>query len=113
MGDGEGVAGWSGVTDLVSVGLLASWLPRDDVDEAVEAAGRQARRRGGKLPPHVTAYLVIAMALFPDSDYEDVAARLAGGLRGLGCWDEEWEPTSGGITRARPAAGRRAAGPVV
>jgi hypothetical protein len=105
MGDAKGVVGWSGVTDLVSVGVLASWLPCDDVDEAVKAAGRQARRAGGKLPPHVTAYLVVAMALFPDSDYEDVASRLADGLRGLGCWDEEWEPSSSGITRARQRLG--------
>jgi hypothetical protein len=100
-----GLVGGQRVTDLVSVGVLASWLSRDAVDEAVVAAGRQVRRRGGSLPPHVTAYLVIAMALFPDSDYEDVAARLAGGLEGLGCWLPEWEPTSGGITRARRRLG--------
>jgi Insertion element 4 transposase N-terminal/Transposase DDE domain len=100
-----GLAGGLRLTDLVSVGVLASWLPRDAVDEAVGACGKGARRRGGSLPPHVTAYLVVAMALFPDSDYEDVAARLAGGLRGLGCWDQEWEPTSGGITQARRRLG--------
>jgi Insertion element 4 transposase N-terminal/Transposase DDE domain len=104
-----GLAGGQRLADLVSVGVLASWLPRDAVDEAVEACGKAARRRGGSLPPHVTAYLVIAMALFPDGDYEDVAARLAAGLDGLGCWDQGWEPTSGGITRARQRLG---AGPL-
>jgi hypothetical protein len=100
-----GVAGGGGMADLISVGVLASWLPRDAVDDAVAVTGKGARRRGGSLPPHVTAYLVVAMALFPDSDYEDVAARLAAGLRGLGCWDEGWEPTSGGITQARKRLG--------
>jgi hypothetical protein len=108
MVDAGAVAG-GGLTELISVGVLASWLPRDAVDEAVAVTGRQARRAGGKLPPHVTAYLVIAMALFPDSDYEDVAARLAGGLAGLGCWDPGWEPTSGGIAQARKRLG---AGPL-
>src|ERR1700722_18153625 len=96
------------VTDLVSVGVLASWLPRDAGEGAAAGTGgggEGAGGGGGKLPPHVTAYLVIAMALFPGSDYEDVAARLAGGLRGLGCWDEGWEPTSGGITQARRRLG--------
>src|ERR1700722_19121791 len=97
----DGMAGVQRLTELVSVGVLASWLPRDAVDEAVGAAGKGERRRGGKLPPHVVAYLVVAMALFPDCDYEEVAARLAEGLRGLGCWEEGWEPTSGGITQAR------------
>jgi hypothetical protein len=40
--------------------------------------GRGERRRGGKLPPRVVAYLVTALALFADEDYEEVAARLAG-----------------------------------
>lgn len=99
------VTGPGRVAELVSVGVLASWLPRDAVEDAAAAAGRRERRAGGKLPPHVTAYLVIAMALFPDSDYEDVAARLAGGLRGLGCWGEGWEPSAGGISRARRRLG--------
>ncbi len=38
------------LTDLVSLGVLASRVPRDAVDDAVAATGKQARRRGGKLP---------------------------------------------------------------
>jgi len=102
---GDGGAGWGRVTDLVSAGLLASWLGRDVVDEAVAVTGKGARRRGGKLPPHVVVYLVVALALFPEMGAGDVAALLAGGLRGLGCWDEEWEPTSGGIAQARRRLG--------
>ena len=102
-----GVAGGGDrLTDWVSLGVLASWVPRDAVDDAVEAAGRAARRAGGKLPPHVMVYFVMALALFADDDYEEVAARLTQTLRGWGCWDQSWEvPTSGGLTQARQRLG--------
>jgi len=99
-------AGSSVLTDWISLGVLASSVPRDVVDEAVAAAGRGARRAGGKLPPHVMVYLVMALALFADEDYEEVAARLAQVLRGWGGWERVWEvPTSGGITQARQRLG--------
>ncbi len=98
------VGGW--LADQISLGVLASSVPRDAVDEAVAAAGRQAKRSDGKLPPHVMVYFVMAMALFADDDYEEVAARLAGPLGSWGCWDAGWEvPTSGGITQARKRLG--------
>ena len=105
MADGEVVAG-SALTDWISLGVLALSVPRDVVDDAVEAAGKQARRAGGKLPPHVMVYFVMALALFAEEDYEEVAARLAGTLGGWGCWEDGWEvPTSGGITQARQRLG--------
>jgi hypothetical protein len=86
--------------------VLAAFVPRDAVDEAVTAAGKQARRSDGKLPPHVVMYLVMALALFADEDYEEVAARLTETLTEWGCWDESWSvPTSGGITQARQRLG--------
>jgi Insertion element 4 transposase N-terminal/Transposase DDE domain len=92
--------------DQVSLGVLASCVPRDAIDDAVAAAGRQARRSDGKLPPHVMVYFAMAMALFADDDYEEVAARLAGTLGAWGCWDARWGlPTSGGITQARQRLG--------
>src|SRR6266851_4153330 len=101
MADNGMVAGGR-LTDWISLGVLASWVPRDAVDEAIEATGRAARRAGGKLPPHVMTYFVMALALFADDDYEEVAARLTETLRGWGCWDRDWEvPTRGGITQAR------------
>jgi hypothetical protein len=101
-----GVAAGSRWTDLVSLGVLASSVPRDVIDEAVAAAGRQAKRSDGKLPPHVMVYFAMAMALFADEDYAEVAARLAGALGSWGCWDARWgPPTSGGITRARERLG--------
>jgi len=94
------------LTDWISLGVLASAVPRDAVDEAVEVTGRAAKRAGGKLPPHVMVYFAMALALFADDDYEEVAARLAGTLQDWDCWDEAWEvPTSGGITQARQRLG--------
>jgi hypothetical protein len=93
-------------TDQISLGVLASSVPRDVIDDMVAAAGRQAKRSDGKLPPHVMVYFAMAMALFADEDYEEVAARLAGTLGSWGCWDARWgPPTSGGVTRARERLG--------
>jgi len=100
------VAGSRVLTDWISLGVLASAVPRDAVDEAVAAAGKGARRAGGKLPPHVMVYFVMALALFAGDDYEEVAARLAETLRGWGGWEKDWEvPTRGGITQARQRLG--------
>src|SRR6516162_4943367 len=94
------------LTDWVSLGVLGSWVPRDVVDDAIAVTGKGARRAGGKLPPHVMVYFVMALALFADDDYEEVAARLAETLRGWGCWEKDWEvPTRGGITQARQRLG--------
>lgn len=51
-------------------------VPRDAVDEAIEAAGKTAKRKGGKLPPHVMVYSAMALALFVEEDYEEVWAHL-------------------------------------
>jgi len=100
------VAGGGRLTDWVSLGVLASSVPRDAVDEAVAAAGKGARRSDGKLPPHVMVYFAMAMALFAEEDYEEVATRLTETLASWGCWDQSWAtPTSGGITQARKRLG--------
>jgi Insertion element 4 transposase N-terminal/Transposase DDE domain len=100
------VAGGGRLTDWISLGVLASSVPRDAVDEAVTAAGRAAKRSDGKLPPHVMVYFAMALALFAEEDYEEVAARLTEILASWGCWDESWStPTSGGLTQARQRLG--------
>ncbi len=100
------VAGGGRLTDWISLGVLASSVPRDAVDEAVTVAGRAARRSDGKLPPHVMVYFAMALALFAEEDYEEVAVRLTETLASWGCWDDSWStPTSGGITQARKRLG--------
>src|SRR5258708_4113946 len=94
------------LTDWISIGVLTSSVPRDAVDDAITAGGRGARRSEGKPPPHVMVYLVMALALFADDDYEEAAARLTETLTSWGCWDDSWSlPTSGGITQARQRLG--------
>jgi len=109
MTQNAGVAAGSRWTDWVSLGVLASSVPRDVIDDTVEAAGRQAKRSDGKLPPHVRFYFAMAMALFAEDDYEKVAARLAGTLGSWGCWDARWgrQPLAGSPGRASGWALRR------
>lgn len=100
------VAGEGRLTDWISIGVLASSVPRDAVDEAITVSGKQAKRSDGRLPPHVMVYFAMAMALFAEEDYQEVAARLAETLTAWGCWDDQWAvPTSGGITQARQRLG--------
>ena len=100
------VAAGGRLTDWISLGVLASSVPRDAVDEAIAAAGKGAKRSDGKLPPHVMVYFAMALALFAEEDYEEVAARLTETLASWGCSDESWSaPTSGGITQARKRLG--------
>ena len=92
--------------DQVSLGVLVAAVPRDAVDAAVAACGVGERRSGGKLPAHVTAYLTMALCLFSEDDYEEVAAKVTGSLSAWGCWDARWSvPTAGGITQARKRLG--------
>src|SRR6202795_2189665 len=98
-----GVVAGGCLTDWISLGVLASWVPADAVDDAIEATGKKAQRRDGKLPPRVVAYLVMALALFADEDYEEVAARLAGTLAD---WAAGRSPGGG----CRPPAGSRRPG---
>ena len=83
--------------------MLASSVPRDAVDDAIAAASRR-EAVGRKLPPHVMVYFVMAMALFADDDYEEIAARLTQTLTSWGRWDDSWScrPRAGS---PRPAAG--------
>ena len=76
------------LNDWISLGVLASWVPRDAVDDAVEATGKGAKRRGGKLPPHVMVYFAMALALLAEEDYEEVWTRLSETLADWG-----WTPT--------------------
>src|SRR6266704_1644910 len=88
--------------DQVSIGVLVSSVPRDVIDAAVAARGVGVKRSGGTLPAHVVVYLTLALCLFPDDDYTEVATKVTGSLSRFGCWDASWRvPTSSGITQAR------------
>jgi hypothetical protein len=61
--------------DQVSLGVLVAAVPRFKVDEAVAVCGVVEQRRGGKLPPHVTAYLTMALCLFAQDSAEEARRR--------------------------------------
>ncbi|WP_051452644.1 IS4 family transposase [Actinospica robiniae] len=92
--------------DQVSLGVLVEAVPRFKVDQALNDEKIRALRSDGKLPPHVTAYLTMAMALFAQDAAEEVATRVTGSLDAFGVWDASWGvPTSSGITQARKRLG--------
>jgi hypothetical protein len=93
--------------DQVSLGVLVSAVPRDAVDEAVAVCGVREKRSDAKLPAHVVTYLTLALCLFPDDDYAEVATKVTGSLDRWGCWDAAWTvPTTSAITQARKRLGR-------
>ncbi|MFD8501108.1 IS4 family transposase [Amycolatopsis sp. NPDC059657] len=92
--------------DQVSLGVLLAAVDRDVIDTAIAACGVGAKRSDGKLPPRVVATLTMALCLFPDDDYEEVATKVTGSLSRFGCWDASWTvPTASGITQARKRLG--------
>jgi hypothetical protein len=93
--------------DQVTLGVLIDAVPRAAVDDAIAACGVREKRSDGKLPAHVATYLTLAMTLFPDDDYEEVATKVTGSLDRFGCWNAAWSvPTSSAITQARKRLGR-------
>ena len=93
--------------DQVTLGVLISQVSREEVDAAVAVCGVGEKRSDGKLPAHVTAYLTLALALFGDDDYAEIATKVTGSLDRFGCWNAAWSvPTSSGITQARKRLGR-------
>lgn len=93
------------LSDWISLGVLASRVPRDAVEDAVEVTGKTAKRRDGKLPPQVMVYFVMALALFADDDYEETWARLAESLGRWGWPGPQAEATAGVLSQARKRLG--------
>jgi hypothetical protein len=94
------------LSDWISLGVLASWVPRDEIEDAVGAAGKTARRKGGKLPPQVMVYFVMGLALWAEEDYEEVWARITEALADWGGFGgDQALVTAGGITQARQRLG--------
>ncbi|WP_326829822.1 IS4 family transposase [Streptosporangium sp. NBC_01810] len=100
------VGGSGRLTDLVGLGALTSLVPRHVLDAAIELHGcREERIR--KLPAHVVVYLLMALCLFPDDDYEEAAEKLTGLLASVP--GSGWEPpTRGAVTQARQRLGAEA-----
>src|SRR5579859_7534546 len=106
---------WTGLADDVRLGLLTEWVSAELVDEVVAECGIRDQRPGA-LPARFMVYYVLALALFQQDSYDDVAENLAGALEGM----DEAVPDGSSFTRARQRLGagvmealfRRLAGPV-
>ena len=93
------------LSDHISIGVLTRVFPPQLVDAVVEAAGR-AERRHRLLPARLTAYYVLALALFSDAPYEEVMRFLVDGLAWQEGWARQWQvPTKGAIAQARRRLG--------
>jgi hypothetical protein len=71
------------VSDLISMGLLSSKIPRETVLSVLADTGKQSKRIR-QLPAHVMVYYVIAMALYMNVAYEEVLRCLVEGFEWLG-----------------------------
>ena len=83
-------------------------IPPSLVDEVLEATGR-VERRHRLLPARVVVYFTLAMCLWADEGYEEVARLLVGGLKRMARWRGSWRvPTTGALTQARARLGPEA-----
>ena len=106
---------WAGLSDDVRLGVLTEWVTADLVDEVLAECGKRDQKPGA-LPARFMVYYVLALALFQQDSYDDVAENLVGALAGM----DEAIPNKSSFTRARQRLGagvieavfRRLAGPV-
>ena len=91
--------------DRIAVGVLTATFPPALVDEVLAATGR-VEKRHRLLPARVVVYFTLAMCLWSDEGYEEVARLLVGGLGRMTRWRGSWRvPTTGALTQARARLG--------
>ena len=89
------------LTDLISLGVLAEVIGRDLIEDVLDETGRR-EQRSRLLPAHVMVRFCLAMCLFFDDDYEEVMRKLAGSLKEMDSWRDDWAiPSTSAITQAR------------
>jgi hypothetical protein len=93
------------LTDRISLGVLAEVLPRDVIEDVLTESGRR-EQRSRLLPAHVVVRFCQAMCLFFDDDYEEVMRKLAGSLKSMNSWRDDWKvPSTSAIAQARQRLG--------
>jgi hypothetical protein len=110
-----GMHPWTGLSDEVRLGVLTERVTAELVDEVLAECGIRDQKPGA-LPARFMVYYVLALALFQQDSYDDVAENLVGALEGM----DEAIPNKSSFTRARQRLGagvieavfRRLAGPV-
>jgi hypothetical protein len=96
------VHSWSGLSDEVGLGVLARWASPALVDGVLAECGKLDRRPGA-LSARFMVNFVLALALFHQDSYDDVAENLVNALPGMG----ETIPNRASFTRARQRLGAR------
>ena len=93
------------LSDRIAIGLLTRTVPPGLVDEVIAATDTgEVRKR--LLPSRVVVYFVLAMCLFADKGYEEVARLLVEGLAWARRWRGRWEvPSTAAISNARVRLG--------
>jgi hypothetical protein len=71
------------ISDLMTIGVLASKIPLDEVQRVLSESGKESKRIR-QLPAHVMVYYVVALALYMNVSYEEVLRCLVEGLEWLG-----------------------------
>lgn len=93
------------VTDFISLGAVAGWVPMEKVHEVLRKEGRESQRQRN-LPAHVVVYYVIALALYMGVAYGEVLRCLLEGLGWLGLPVRRIRKTGpSGISQARSRVG--------
>ena len=106
---------WVGLSDQARLGVLTRWVTPELVDEAL-AECRRRDKKPGALPAGFMVYFTLALALFHQDSYDDVAENMVSAIEGL-CANI---PNKASFTRARQRLGpevlesvfRRLAGPL-
>jgi Insertion element 4 transposase N-terminal/Transposase DDE domain len=96
------VHSWIGLSEEVRLGVLTRWVTPALVDEVLARCGKFDRRPGA-LSARFMVNFVLALALFHQDSYDDVAEDLVNALPGMG----ETIPNRASFTRARQRLGAR------
>jgi hypothetical protein len=100
-----GLSAGARVTDFISLGAVAGWVPMEKVREVLRQEGRESQRQRN-LPAHVVVYYVIALALYMGVAYGEVLRCLVEGLGWLGLPVQRIRTTGpSGISQARSRVG--------
>ncbi|MCY0932562.1 IS4 family transposase [Streptomyces sp. H27-H1] len=91
---------WVGLSDHVRLGVVTRWVTPELVDEVLEKCGVRDKKPGA-LPAGFMVYFTLALALFQQDSYDDVAEQLVGGIEEL----SGSVPSKSSFTRARRRLG--------
>ncbi|WP_455356706.1 transposase domain-containing protein [Streptomyces sp. SYSU K217416] len=93
---------WVGISDHVRLGVVTRWVTPELVGEVLGRCGVRDKKSGA-LPAGFMVYFTLAMALFQQDSYDDVAEQLVGNIQEL----SESIPNKSSFTRARRRLGSR------